>query len=138
MRSCAFESRDEMDGDDAEVFSEAVMLRADFLCFVLARTMAASLDQIRRLFVSKAVGKHHPARGAVLLLDVPYISDIRINVRAMYPLYSDNVKNLAACTLKPQVCEYNERDLPPKEIKRRSLYQTASVRKRKRKRLTGQ
>lgn len=56
MRSCAFESSDEMEGDDEDV-AKVDMVRADFFCFVRARPMATSLDQIRRLFVSKGIGK---------------------------------------------------------------------------------
>lgn len=55
MRSCAFESNDGIDGDEEEVVAEADAVRAAFFCLVRARTMATSLDQIRRLFVSKAV-----------------------------------------------------------------------------------
>jgi hypothetical protein len=73
MRSCAFESTDETDGDD-EVVAEAATVRADVFCFVLARTMATSLDQVRRLFVSKAVGKHHSGPGYAVLLFPYYIS----------------------------------------------------------------
>lgn len=51
MRSCAFVSSEEIEGDE-EVVAKSDVVRATFFCFVLARPITT-----RRLFVFKAVGK---------------------------------------------------------------------------------
>ena len=80
-----------MDGDD-EVVGEVATVRADFFCFVLARTMATPLDhwQIRRLFVSKAVGKHHSGPGyAIQLLDVPLYLNLIMLLASQFMIRND-------------------------------------------------
>jgi len=69
-----------MDGEDG-VVAVADVVRAGCFCFVRARTM--SLDQIRQLFVSKAVGKHHSGPGDAVAVS---LSPIRIQWVGIYYL----------------------------------------------------
>jgi len=72
-----------MDGDDG-VVAVADVVRAGCFCFVLARTM--SLDQIRRLFVPKAVGKHHSGPGdAAAISSSPIRIQLWVGIRVSCP-----------------------------------------------------